>query len=162
MAGKVKTLKTRRGTQLVTTVGKAAAVVAVLAMAGCSASYRNHGFVPPEEELAGIIVGVDTRDSVSETVGPPTTSGVIRDGSYFYVRSQVKHFAYRAPEVINREVVAISFDARGVVSNVERFGLEDGQVVPLSRRVTSSGIVDKGLIRQLLGNIGQVSAADVL
>ncbi|MCG7574630.1 outer membrane protein assembly factor BamE [Phaeobacter sp. CNT1-3] len=144
------------------TFGRVVAVVAALSVAGCSASYRNHGFVPPEEELSGIIVGIDTRDTISETVGPPSTSGVVRDGAYYYVRSRVRHFAYRAPEVVEREVVAISFDRRGVVSNVERFGLEDGRVVALSQRVTSQGLADKGFIRQLLGNIGQVSAADVL
>jgi outer membrane protein assembly factor BamE (lipoprotein component of BamABCDE complex) len=156
----VKAMGTRK--QSVAMFGRATAVVALLAVAGCSATYRNHGYIPPEEELAGVIVGIDTRDTVADVVGPPTTSGVVNSGAYYYVRSRVKHFAYRAPEVIEREVVAISFDGRGVVSNVERFGLEDGQVVPLSRRVTSSGVTDKGFIRQLLGNLGQVSAADVL
>ncbi|MCG7492710.1 outer membrane protein assembly factor BamE [Thalassobius sp. Cn5-15] len=137
-------------------------VVAALSVAGCSASYRNHGFVPPADELAGILVGVDTRDSVSENVGPPTTGGVINNSAYYYVQSRVRHFAYREPEVVGREVVAISFDGQGVVSNIERFGLEDGQVVPLSRRSTDGGIVDQGFIRQLLGNIGQVSAGDIL
>lgn len=144
------------------TLGRAMVVVAALSVAGCSASYRNHGFVPPEEELSGIIVGVDTRDSVSEVVGPPSTAGVVRDGAYYYIQSRVRHFAYRAPEVVDREVVAISFDTRGVVANIERFGLEDGQVVELSRRVTSAGIADKGFIRQLLGNLGQVNAGDLL
>jgi hypothetical protein len=40
------------------------------------------------------------------------------------------------------------------VSNVERFGLADGRVVPLSRRVTETNIQGSGLIRQLLGNLG--------
>ncbi|WP_412562599.1 outer membrane protein assembly factor BamE [Thalassobius sp. MITS945101] len=150
MAGKVKTL------------GRVAATVAILAVAGCSASYRNHGYVPPEEELSGIIVGLDSRDSVAETVGPPSTSGVANESAYYYVRSRVKHFAYQAPEVVEREVVAISFDSRGIVSNVERFGLEDGEVIPLSRRVTGSSVAEKGFIRQLLGNLGNVSAGDFL
>mgnify|MGYP001300234479 CR=1 FL=1 len=149
MSGMGKTLRT------------VAAIVVALSVAGCTASYRNHGFVPPEEELSGILVGIDTRDSVAETVGIPTTQSVVQDGGYYYVQSRVRHFAYKRPEVIEREIVAISFDSRGVVSNVERFGLEDGQVVPLSRRVTSEG-VSLGVLRQILGNLGQFSAADVL
>ena len=150
MAGKAKNL------------GRVAATVAILAVAGCSASYRNHGYIPPEEELSGIIVGIDSRDSVVETVGAPSTTGATNEGAYYYVRSRVKHFAYQVPEVVEREVVAISFDARGVVSNIERFGLEDGQVVPLSRRVTDSSVADKGFLRQLLGNLGNVAAGDFL
>ena len=64
-----------------------------------------------------------------------------------------------APKEIDRQVVAISFSDNGVVTNVERFGLERGRVVPLSRRVTSSSVRDQSLLRQLLGNIGRFSPA---
>lgn len=133
---------------------------AMLVLAGCSAQYRNHGYVPPQEELANIVVGVDSRDSIAESIGTPTTSGVLNDSGYYYVRSKVRHYAYRAPEEIEREVVAITFDKRGVVRNIERFGLQDGRVVVLDRRVTSSSIADKSFIRQLLGNIGRFTASD--
>ena len=46
----------------------------------------------------------------------------------------------------------------GKVENVERFGLENGQVVAISRRVTDSNIKGVGFLRQLLGNIGRLRA----
>lgn len=140
----------------------AVAGVVLLAAAGCSAQYRNHGYVPTEEDLSGIIVGVDTRDSVAETIGAPTTGGVVKDGSYYYVQSRVKQLGFRQPEVVEREVVAITFDNRGVVRNLERYGLQDGHVVQLSRRVTESSVSDKGFLRQLLGNLGRFTASDFL
>ncbi len=136
--------------------------LSLLAMAGCTASYRNHGYAPNEDELAELVVGVDTRDTVEEVVGTPTTAGVLSDRAYYYVQSRVRHFAYQRPKVIERQVLAISFDDASVISNIERFTLEDGQVVPLSRRVTSSGITDKSFLRQLMGNLGQFSAGDFL
>jgi outer membrane protein assembly factor BamE (lipoprotein component of BamABCDE complex) len=66
------------------------------------------------------------------------------------------------PEVIEREVVAVSFDSAGRVANVERFGLEQGRVVPISRRVTSSSTANKGFLRQLLGNLGRFNAGDFI
>jgi hypothetical protein len=42
------------------------------------------------------------------------------------------------------------------VSNIERFGLEDGKVVPLARRITDTAVTDKSLLRQLFGNIGKL------
>jgi outer membrane protein assembly factor BamE (lipoprotein component of BamABCDE complex) len=66
---------------------------------------------------------------------------------------------FMAPRETEREVVAVSFDSNGVVQNVERFGLERGNVVTLDRRVTSSPISDKSFIRQLLGNIGRFNPA---
>ena len=56
----------------------------------------------------------------------------------------------------------MSFNDNGVVSNVERFGLEKGQVVTLSRRVTESKVKGIGFLRQLMGSIGRVNAGQVL
>ncbi len=126
----------------------------MLSMAACSTSYRNHGYVPTEEELAAITLGVDTRDTVAETIGPPSASGVLTDSGFFYVRTRIKHFGPRRPEVVDRQVVAIGFDSGGIARNVEHYALEDGQAVPLSRRITDNGIQSSGLIRQLVGNIG--------
>jgi outer membrane protein assembly factor BamE (lipoprotein component of BamABCDE complex) len=132
----------------------------LMTVVACSAQYRNHGYVPPSEDLANIVVGVDTRDSVAETIGTPTTGGVLEDHGYYYVRSRVRHYAYQSPSVIEREVLAITFDTRGVVRNIERFGLEDGNVVPLERRVTDSAVSNLSFLRQLLGSLGRFSAAD--
>lgn len=131
--------------------------LAVISLVACTTRYRNHGYIPSQEELADIVVGIDTRDSVIETVGPPSSSGVLNDSGLYYVSSRIRFYGARKPKVIERQLVAISFDSRGIVKNIERFGLENGQVIPLERRVTSSGISGKTFIRQLLGNIGGVT-----
>ena len=125
-----------------------------LFVAACSAQYRNHGYMPPEEDVANVIVGVDTRESVAETLGAPTAGGVLDDGGFYYVRSQFKTVGPFRPEEVSRELLAVTFTPSGTVANIERFGLEDGQVVRLSRRVTDNGLSDISFIRQLLGNIG--------
>lgn len=132
-------------------------VGAGVAVAGCTAQYRNHGYVPTEEDLAEVVVGVDTRDSVSESIGAPSSSGVLDESGYYYIATRLRHYGASQPKPVSRELVVISFDRSGVVSGVERFGLEDGQVIPLERRVTSSGIQDSTFLRQLLGSIGNIS-----
>ncbi|SLN12272.1 outer membrane protein assembly factor BamE [Ruegeria meonggei] len=135
---------------------------ACLAVAGaCTPIFKNHGYIPPPEDLAEIKVGVDTRESVEEAVGAPSSSGVVRDSGFYYVRSRVRHYGPKRPEVVSRELLAISFDDRGVVRNIERFGLEDGIVVPLDRRITESTIENRGFLRQLLGNIGNFNPANI-
>ena len=76
--------------------------------------------------------------------------------------SKVRHFAYRAPEVVDREVIAISFNADDTVANIERFGLEDGRVVTLSRRVTETTVRDVTFIRQLIRNFGRIDLGEAL
>lgn len=136
--------------------------VAILSVSACTAVYRNHGYVPSAQELAEIKVGVDTRDSVAETVGAPSSSGVLNDGGYYYVATRMRHYGPAQPRVVSRELVAISFDQRGTVRNVERYSLADGRVVALERRVTSSGVEDKTFLRQLVGNLGRFNPGTVL
>ncbi|MDU9003807.1 outer membrane protein assembly factor BamE [Sedimentitalea todarodis] len=142
---------------------RTAVILAVgLAIAGCTAIYRNHGYVPTEEDLAKVTVGVDTRDTVAEAVGVPSVSGVLNDSGYYYVSSRLRHYGALQPKVVERQLVAISFSQSGVVQNIERFGLEDGRVIALNRRVTESSVNDKTLLRQLLGNIGNLGPGSVV
>lgn len=147
----------RTTSQTYVRVTQAATLVAFLTLAGCSPQYKNHGYIPPEEDLALIQVGSDTRESVAEKVGVPTSAGVLNNSGYYYVKTQKRAVGPFASKEVDRQVVAISFAENGVVTNVERFGLERGQVVPISRRVTSSAVADKSFLRQLLGNLGRFS-----
>ena len=132
------------------------ALLLAASLSACVATYRNHGYIPAPEVLDEIVIGVDTRDSVAENAGSPSSAGLLNDSGYYYVRSRVKTLGYRAPEVIERQVLAITFDQAGFVSNIERFGLQDGRVIALERRVTESSVVDRTFLRQLLGSFGRV------
>lgn len=133
--------------------------LAVMAAAACSPVYENHGYAPPPDVLSGIEVGRDTRADIAEEVGRPTAEGVLGEDAWYFVQSRFRHYGWRAPQEVDREVVAISFGPSGTVSNVERFGLEQGRVVPISREVTESTVRDAGLLRQIFGNIGQFNPA---
>jgi outer membrane protein assembly factor BamE (lipoprotein component of BamABCDE complex) len=140
----------------------ALAGLVLLAMAACSDIYRNHGYTPDEASLENVAVGRDTRESVAAKVGRPAAGGLMADGGWYYVQSRWRHRGPLAPQEIDRQVLAISFDAGGRVSNIERFGLEDGQVVALSRRVTDSNVKGLGLIQQLMGNLGRFNPGQFL
>ncbi|SFT76137.1 outer membrane protein assembly factor BamE [Sedimentitalea nanhaiensis] len=131
-------------------------------VAACATIYRDHGYVPTEEELAEVTVGVDTRDSVAESIGVPVTSGVLDDSGYYYVSTRMRHYGASEPRVVARQLVAISFSQSGVVQNIERFSLQDGQAITLNRRVTESSVNNKTFLRQLMGNLGNLSPASAL
>lgn len=133
----------------------AVALLAVTALGACTAAIRNHGYIPPEEVLDEIVVGVDTRATVEDTAGSPTALGMVDDSGFYYVRSRMRSFAFTAPQVVEREVLAITFDEAGVVQNIERFGLEEGRVITLERRVTEVTGVRGTFLRQLLRNLGR-------
>lgn len=135
-------------------------VLLIAGLSACSATFRNHGYVPDAADLQALSVGVDTRETVATAIGRPSTSGVERDDAWYYIQSRVRNFAYRAPVVERRELVAVSFAANGTVENIERFGLERGRVVTLSRRVTQTSIQDFGFLQQLIRNFGRINIGD--
>lgn len=141
---------------------QAGLVLCLVAVTGCTAQYRNHGYVPSDEDLNNIIVGVDTRDTVAETVGPPSTSDMMDESGFYYVETRIKRFAYQEPEIVDRSVVAITFDSAGVVRNIETFGLEAGRVVPLSKRVTEPVGETNNFLKRLLSVLGRFDPQSAL
>jgi outer membrane protein assembly factor BamE (lipoprotein component of BamABCDE complex) len=130
------------------------AAAVVLGLAACAPQMRYHGFAPGDDELAQIRIGTDTRQTVVERLGRPGMGGLLEGSGIYYVQSDWRHEHWRPPVEVDRQVVAISFDARDRVSNVERFGLRDGEVVPLSRRVTDMGS-QPGVLSQVFRVLGQ-------
>ena len=140
---------------------QAAVLLLAAGLAACSPIYRNHGYVPAEDELALVEVGVDTRETVGQKIGRPSTSGLLNDEGWFYVQSRYEHRGPREPREIERQVLAVTFNQSGVVENIARYGLEDGRVVQISRRVTETNIKGISLIQQLLGSFGRIRAEDI-
>lgn len=133
-----------------------------LSLVACSPVIRNHGYVPAEDELALVEVGVDTRETVGQKIGRPSTSGLLNDEGWYYVQSKYRHFGPREPKEIERQVLAVTFNQSGTVENIARYGLEDGKVVQISRRVTETNIKGLTLIQQLLGSFGRLDAGGLL
>jgi outer membrane protein assembly factor BamE (lipoprotein component of BamABCDE complex) len=138
------------------------AVSIALGLGGCTATFQDHGYIPPPEDLAALRIGVDTRETVAGSVGRPLTVGVIDEDVWFYMRERVRHDGWRAPEPVERQLLAMSFAPDGRLANVARYSLRDGRVVELSRRVTDTTIQDFGLIQQLLRNLGRVDVGQEL
>lgn len=140
------------------------AIIAVVfaAVFGCSAQYRHHGHVPDQTALQTLTIGVDTRASVDEALGSPAMAGLRQAAPYYYVRSRVRHLTYNAPQIIEREVVAITFGDDDVIKDIARYNLKDGRVVTLSRRVTEIGDVTSGVVSQLFQNVGNITADQLL
>tara|TARA_R110002096_G_scaffold120749_5_gene261594 strand:+ start:11442 stop:11894 length:453 start_codon:yes stop_codon:yes gene_type:complete len=138
------------------------AAITTLTISGCTATYRDHGYIPLDSDLEQIVVGVDNRDTVQEVLGSPISSGVLDDGAIFYIATRIKNLTFYAPKVVDRTMLVVSFDDADQVANIEKFGLEDGRVITLSRRVTTGAVKGPKLLKQILGNIGNFDAAGAL
>lgn len=130
-------------------------------LSACAKDIRKSGYFPLEQELAAVTVGASTRADVTAALGSPSLQDD-GQGALYYVGQRTSYFGPFPPKVIERQVVVVSFDARGKVANVQTLGLEDGVVVVLSQRVTESAAPDVKLFRQIFGNIGRVDAGQLV
>ena len=138
----------------------ACSIAVALAVAGCAPEVRTHGYIPVEEDLAQVQPGRDTRGSVRRKIGRPGGTGLFTDQGWYYVSSEIEHFMYNAPRVVDRKVVEILFDNSDRVIAVNRYGVEDGKVIALEPNTTPTYGRELTALEQAFGNIG-ISATDI-
>ena len=131
-------------------------------LASCSTIYKDHGYLPLDTDLKNVVIVKDTRNSVTELLGSPSGSGVLEDGAIFYISTKIKNFLFYEPKVVSRDMIVVSFDDKDLVENIEKFTLEDGRVVVLSRRVTSAPVKGPKILSQIFGNLGNADAGTLL
>ena len=137
-------------------------IISTLILTSCSTIYKDHGYLPLDTDLKSVVIGKDSRNSITELLGSPSGSGVLEDGAIFYISTKIKNFLFYEPKVVSRDMIVVSFDEKDLVENVERFSLEDGRVVVLNRRVTSAPVKGPKILTQILGNLGNADAGTLL
>ncbi|MBL4872610.1 MAG: outer membrane protein assembly factor BamE [Rhodobacteraceae bacterium] len=140
----------------------AAAFGGVLIASGCAPIVNTHGYLPVAADVSALAVGADTKTSVLERLGEPTTKGVEGDNSWYYVSYTVSTLAFFAPDVTDRQILAISFNGTDRVAAVNTIGLENGIVVDLNTGETPTGGRSLSFWQQMLGNVGNFSAESFL
>ncbi|MGP1396132.1 MAG: outer membrane protein assembly factor BamE, partial [Inquilinaceae bacterium] len=67
--------------------------------------------------------------------------------------------AFFEPEIIERRVLMIDFDANGVIESLEELDLEDAQSVELASRETPTLGRRLSFLEQMLGNFGRQTSS---
>lgn len=136
-----------------------AAFAAALLLSACQPTYTNHGFAPQVADLDDISAGEDTRGSVLRKLGRPSTVSSFDSDAWYYEASKVEKYAFYAPKVVERKVVAVNFDGNGLVTNVNRYGIEDGRIIDLVTRRTPTYGRELTVLQQIFGNLGRFNDA---
>ncbi len=140
-----------------------ALLIAGLAVAACEPIRQTHGYVPAEAYVKRIKVGEDGRADIISKIGRPSTTGTFEaDEEWYYISRSTETRAFFAPKAVNQNVMVLSFNADGVVTDLNRYSLEDGQVIDLVTRTTPTRGKRLTFLQQLLGNLGKFSPAQIL
>jgi outer membrane protein assembly factor BamE (lipoprotein component of BamABCDE complex) len=133
-------------------------ILAVAGLAACAPIKDVRGYVPDDEKVATVSLGADTRDSVQEKLGTPSSTATFGDPTWYYISTEQERYAFFRPDVTKRQILAIQFAEDGKVNDIRKYGIEDGQVIALVDRETPSRGKEMTFLQQLFGNMGAAPA----
>jgi outer membrane protein assembly factor BamE (lipoprotein component of BamABCDE complex) len=132
----------------------AGSVLIMAGLAACAPIKDVRGYVPDDEKIAQVRVGADTRDTVQEKLGTPSSTAAFGDPTWYYISTEQERYAFFHPEVTKRQILAVQFSDDGKVNDIRTYGVEDGQVFALVDRETPSRGKEMSFLQQVFGNMG--------
>ena len=136
----------------------AGAAVAAASATACAPVMTYSGF--PVEASTTVIqepqVGVDTRDTIQQRYGTPSTMGMLDSNAWYYLSEVHSQVAFYNSHITDRHVMVVRFEG-DTVSAVEKYGIERGRIVNYDTHVTPTRGRELGVLEQLLGNVGSTA-----
>jgi outer membrane protein assembly factor BamE (lipoprotein component of BamABCDE complex) len=135
------------------------AALATVSICACAAVENQRGYVPNQEAIQSLVVGTDTKQTVSEKLGNPTVAGTFNNNIWYYISSHDVQTAFFAPHPIDRNILAVEFNAAGQVASIKRYGMADSRIVDYVDRETPTRGRDLSILQQIFnavpGSVGQ-------
>lgn len=136
----------------------AALLAAALGASACTPTRSHQGYVVDKELVDAIQPGVDTRQSVLQTLGQPTLTGQFNKGEWYYVSRDSSNYGFQDPKPRSQMTLRVRFDEAGNVTTVDRMDEKlIANVSPYGKTTPTLGR-ERGFFEDLFGNIGSVGA----
>lgn len=130
-------------------------LVGVSGLTGCVKTVEDRGYVTRFSDFDTVKIGESTKAEVQQKLGTPSTKSNFGEEVWYYISTRSEHVAFITPKIVGQDVHVVAFDAGGVVSRVEKRGLEDARRIDFADDVTPTEGNELGAIEQLLGNLGR-------
>ncbi|MFT6219658.1 MAG: outer membrane protein assembly factor BamE (lipoprotein component of BamABCDE complex) [Myxococcota bacterium] len=102
---------------------------------------------------------ISDKNDVLNFMGYPIFVSEVKDNEiWVYYSEDVKKVLFFRPEILDRQVMAITFDSQNVISKISNYDLDDQSDISFSQKYTEVKSQKKSWWSQIFGNIGQVKA----
>ena len=123
----------------------------VALLVACAPVVSTRGYIADAGLESSIKPGTDTKASIQERLGYASTTATFGgDNTWYYISYREKQVAFFNPTVLERKILAVSFDPEGRVTNLRRYGLEQGRVINFETRTTPARGRELTFLQQLL------------
>ena len=131
---------------------------AAAANSSCAPTTDTRGNLPLAEVVETIERGKQNRDQIVAILGSPSTTATFgKQETWYYIGTRTETLAFFKPKLLERRILVIKFDDRGVVETVTSFDASAGKKVELVERVTPTKGKQLGVLEQIIGNVGRFS-----
>lgn len=121
-------------------------------LASCAPIISQRGYLPDPAGEASIRIGLDTKATIQQRLGDPSTQATFSGDAWYYISSSEKQVAFFDPKIESRAILAVHFDKDGKVIDLKHYGLKDGHVIAFESRITPTRGRDITFLEQVLGS----------
>ncbi|MBM3468255.1 MAG: outer membrane protein assembly factor BamE [Alphaproteobacteria bacterium] len=126
--------------------------------AGCSPTIETRGFNTGSVKFDQIKPGIQSKQEVQELLGSPSTIPSFDNNKWYYIYKKTSATSFFTPTVLEQQVTVITFDNRGIVSDVKTHtGEEAKNIKPIERKTETVG-QESGVLREVFSNFGRMSS----
>ncbi len=133
--------------------------IALLGANACVPTISQRGYLHDPERAQTITPGKDTKVTINEKWGAPSTISTFDDNTWYYISSKQREEAFFLPETIEQKITAVEFDTEGKVKGVTEHDISEAQKVNIVGRVTPTRGRELSFLEQIFGNIGRVGTS---
>lgn len=137
---------------------RAAAALALFAVAGCTNPVDTHGNLPEKDKVAQIKPGSTDKATVTRLIGSPSSVAEFDPNTWYYISDKMRPVVARYPKLLDQQVLVITFDDKGIVRNVSHLNMADAEPITPDPHATPAPGREFTLLEQLIGNFGRFSA----
>ena len=124
---------------------------------GCAPTIESRGFNAENVQFNKIKPGIQSKQQVQEIAGSPSTIPSFDQNTWYYVSKTTSTTSFFTPTVLDQQVTVITFDNRGIVSDIKTYkGEEAKNIKPVERKTETTGY-ETGIFREVFSNFGRMS-----
>ncbi len=130
----------------------------VLALSSCTSRKFVRGYTADQEMISSIRAQVDTRTSVKEMLGSPSSVATFDNNNWYYYSKRSESLAFFKEKITEMNIVAVRFDDDGYVTTVDNYTLDNrNNISPVGDTTPTHGR-ELSFLQELFGNIGRFGA----